>query len=165
MASRLFPMASTPPIPSYRPTLVIASMTQLRSLVAAALLALVGAGGAAAQTLSYADAGALIAKSCGGDIERFCATSNIGGGALKQCLSKAGSKVSQRCVADAQAAFASLEKRAAAQAAVPQVCKLDAERYCRGVKPGDGNYLTCLNTATKAVGAECQQTLADAGWN
>ena len=133
--------------------------------LAAVLLVAWGCASASAQTMSYKDAGALIAKSCGRDIERFCASVNIGDGAMKDCLLKVGSKLSPQCVGDYKTAEASLDKRAAAQASVPQLCELDARRYCKGVKPGDGNYLTCLNTASKVVSAGCQQALADAGWN
>ena len=133
--------------------------------LAVALFAASGGTPALAQTMSYKDAGALIAKSCGKDIVRYCANVNMGGGALKDCLARIEAKLSAQCVADYKTAQASLDKRAAAQAAVPSICELDARRYCKGVKPGDGNYLTCLNTASKVVSADCQQALADAGWN
>jgi hypothetical protein len=132
---------------------------------AAALLAAWGCASASAQTMSYKDAGALIAKSCGRDIERYCANVNMGGGALKDCLMKVEARLSPQCVTDYKTAQASLDKRAAAQAAVPSLCELDARRYCKGVKPGDGHYLSCLNMASKVVSGDCQQALADAGWN
>ena len=131
-----------------------------------ALASLVASSGLAqAQTMSYADAGALIAKSCSKDIERYCSRVNIGGTGMKDCLGKEEARLNPQCVSDYKMAVVSLDKRASAQAAVPQVCELDARRYCRGVKPGDGNYLTCLNTAQRAVSANCKQALADAGWN
>jgi len=140
-------------------------MTMRMMGFAVALLAAWGSTAVSAQTMSYKEAGGLIAKSCGKDIVRFCANVNMGGGALKDCLAKVEAKLNPQCVADYRTAQASLDKRAAAQAAVPSVCELDARRYCKGVKPGDGNYLICLNTATKVVSAGCQQALADAGWN
>jgi hypothetical protein len=133
--------------------------------LAAALLATGGHGGALAQTMSYSDAGALIAKSCGKDIERFCPKVNMGGGALKDCLMQVEAKLNPQCVTDYKAALVSLTKRANAQAAVLQVCKADARQYCRGVSPGNAHYLSCLNTATRVVSADCKQALADAGWN
>src|SRR5689334_16721438 len=81
-----------------------------------ALLAAMLSTAAAAQTMSYAQAGALIAKSCGKDIERYCSTINVGGGALKDCLTSDQAKVSPKCVADYRTVVASLDKRAAAQA-------------------------------------------------
>jgi hypothetical protein len=140
------------------------AMTRVMIGLVAALLAW-GTGAASAQTMSYSDAGALIAKSCGKDIDRYCAKVNMGGGALKDCLAKVGSKLSPQCSTDYGTALASLDKRANAQAAVPQLCKLDALRHCRGISPGDGHYLSCLNTASKVVSADCSQALADAGWN
>ncbi len=55
-------------------------MKGIRILLAAALLA--GSAVAAnAQTISYAQAGALLAKSCGADINKLCANVNLGNGA------------------------------------------------------------------------------------
>ncbi|GLS20670.1 hypothetical protein GCM10007874_36870 [Labrys miyagiensis] len=133
--------------------------------LAGALIAAGGPGVASAQTMSYSEAGALIARSCGKDITRFCAKVNMGGGALRDCLMKTQAKLNPQCVADYKAVSDSLAKRAAAQAAVPQVCKADARQYCNGVAYGNGHFLSCLNASTRVVSTSCKQALADAGWN
>lgn len=140
-------------------------MKLIQIALAGALVAAGGLGAASAQTMSYSEAGALIARSCGKDITRFCAKVNMGGGALRDCLMQAQAKLNQQCVADYKAVSDSLAKRAAAQAAVPSVCKSDARQYCNGVAPGNGHFLTCLNASTRVVSATCKQALADAGWN
>jgi hypothetical protein len=140
-------------------------MKLLAIVLATAFMAIGGSGTVSAQTMSYSQAGALIAGSCGKDIARLCPTVNMGGGALQDCMMKAQAKLSSQCVADFKAASASVTKRAAAQAAVPTVCKADARQYCNGVAAGDGRFLKCLNASKRVVSANCSQSLADAGWN
>ncbi|WP_413990447.1 hypothetical protein ACMDCR_31820 [Labrys okinawensis] len=141
------------------------TMKLMTIALATALMATGGFGAASAQTMSYSQAGALIASSCSKDIARFCPSANMGGGALHDCMMQAQAKLSPRCVADYKTVSASLAKRAAAQAAVPNVCKADARQYCNGVAYGNGHFLGCLNKSKRVVSADCTQALADAGWN
>ena len=128
------------------------------------IFALSGAG-AQAQTMSYAQAGALIAKSCGADIEKFCRGLNLGSGRIHGCLMQNQAKLSPACVRDYQAALADIQKRINAQASVFQVCRQDAAQFCKGVKMGDANLLNCLLDSVKVVDATCSGALVDAGWN
>jgi hypothetical protein len=138
----------------------------LRALAVAALIATAGfIPGASAQTMSYGDAGALLARSCGPDIEKFCAKVNLGGGAIQNCLARHEAQINPQCVTDYRMAVASLTARAAAQAAVPQLCQQDAAQYCQGVKPGDAHVISCLDKAKRVVSAACQGALLNAGWN
>lgn len=125
---------------------------------------LLSGAGASAQTMSYAQAGGLIAKSCGADIEKFCRGLNLGSGRIHDCLMTNQAKLSPACVSDYQAALASITKRVAAQAAAFTNCRRDAAEFCKGVKPGDANLLDCLLEADKVVSPTCTQTLTDAGW-
>ena len=132
--------------------------------LAAGILAGAGLTAASAQTMSYAQAGALLAQSCGKDITKFCSKANLGGGQIKDCLLQYQSKVNPQCLADYQTVVASLAKRAAAQAAAPKTCRNAAANYCQGTAPGNAHYLDCLLAASKVVGAACNQALTDAGW-
>ena len=132
--------------------------------LAAGILAGAGLSAASAQTMSYAQAGALLAQSCGKDIEKFCPKTNLGGGQIKDCLLQFQSKVSPQCVTDYQTVVASLAKRNAAQLAAPKACRNAAANFCQGTAPGDARYLDCLLAASKVVGAACNQALTDAGW-
>ncbi len=138
-------------------------MTGIRILLAAALLA-ASTAAAGAQTMSYAQAGALLAKSCGPDINKFCSKVNLGGGALRACLEGKISQVSSQCKTDYAVAMASISKRVAAQAAIYKLCNADAARLCQGMVPGDGNLLSCLLEATKVVSGPCNQAITDAGY-
>lgn len=128
------------------------------------LLCSVLGGGAQAQTMSYAQAGALIARDCGADIERHCRTVNLGNGALFNCLSENKAKVSPQCFADIDAVKASLARRIAAQHDALSLCAPDAAKLCQGVVAGDANILNCLQTASRAVSTRCKAALTDAGW-
>ena len=130
----------------------------------AALLLASTAGAASAQTLSYAQAGALIAKSCGPSIEKFCAKDNLGSGQIQQCLSQHQDQVPAQCFADYSTVVASISKRVAAQQGAFKICENNVRQFCSGVQPGDGNILNCLLESSKVVGASCKQVLLDAGW-
>lgn len=132
--------------------------------LAAAILATAGIGAATAQTMSYADAGALLAQSCGKDIEKYCPKANLGGGGVKDCMVQYETKISPQCIADYKTVVASLAKRQAAQLAAPKACRNAAANYCQGTEPGQAHYLDCLLAASKVVGAACNQALTDAGW-
>jgi tRNA1(Val) A37 N6-methylase TrmN6 len=138
-------------------------MKIIRFLLAAAVLA--GAGSAAqAQTMSYAQAGALLAKSCGPDINRLCANVNLGNGALHACMDRKISQVSDQCKRDYSLARASIAQRDAAQDSIAQVCNADTARLCPGMVPQDGNLLSCLLQATRVVSPACNQAITDAGY-
>lgn len=136
-----------------------------RYAIALAALMTIGLGGAAsAQTMSYAEAGALIAKSCGPSIEKYCSKLNIGSGQVQQCLQDNKANVPAQCFADYAAVVASITKRVAAQGEAYKVCENDIRQFCPGVKPGDAQILDCLNASTKVVRPACKQVILDAGW-
>lgn len=138
-------------------------MTGLRISLAA--LMLVGwASAAPAQTMSYAQAGGLLAKSCGPDINRLCPNANLGGGELKACMDGKISQVSAQCKADYALAVAGIAARDAAQDSIAKICNADARQYCSGMVPQDGNLLSCLLEATKVVSRACNQAITDAGY-
>ncbi|MDR6955863.1 hypothetical protein J2X65_005246 [Ancylobacter sp. 3268] len=130
----------------------------------AALALVVSAGGASAQTMSFADAGDLIAKACGASIERFCARDDIGTGKVASCLEQNKKDVPAQCFSALQAAEAGTAARLAAQKATFGLCQDDARQFCKGVKPGDANLLDCLLASSKVVSNACRQGLANAGW-
>jgi len=130
----------------------------------AALLLACTAGAASAQTMSYAQAGALIAKSCGPSIDKFCSKFNLGSGQIQQCLSQHQDQVPAQCFTDYSAVVASISKRVAAQEGAFKVCGNNVRQFCTGVQPGDGNILNCLLESSKVVSGSCKQVLLDAGW-
>ncbi len=120
--------------------------------------------GASAQTMSYAEAGALIAKSCGPSIEKYCAKENIGSRTIMDCLNSHKANVPQQCFTDFAAVQASIAKRVAAQSEIFKTCAATAAEFCPGVQLGDGQLRDCLVQAKKVVKGACLQSLRDSGW-
>ncbi|CAH1660910.1 cysteine rich repeat-containing protein [Chelatococcus asaccharovorans] len=139
-------------------------MIRLLPAFATAFLLCSFAVNASAQTMSYAQAGALIARSCGPYIERYCSNDNIGGGRVLGCLQANQANVPQQCFADYNAVIASISARTAAQSGAYSACQQDIAQYCQGIQPGDGNLRNCLVASKDVVGGQCRQTLINAGW-
>ena len=116
------------------------------------------------QTMSYADAMQRLAATCGSDIQKYCKGANLGREQVKDCLIANQAKVSPSCKTGWSAVFASLQKRATAQATILKTCELDIGRFCGGMQLGDGNILECMTMAIKRVSPTCRQTALDAGW-
>jgi outer membrane protein OmpA-like peptidoglycan-associated protein len=122
------------------------------------------AGTLSAQTIGYADAVDQLAVSCGADINKYCKNENLGGGRVRECLTRNQGKVSARCTGSVTALGALLQKRAAARASVMRVCDLDIKRRCSGVAAGDGNLMECFYKTKQNISPACQQAVADAGY-
>ncbi|WP_247658305.1 cysteine rich repeat-containing protein [Aquabacter sp. L1I39] len=120
--------------------------------------------GASAQTMSYSDAGALIAKSCGPSIEKYCPKDNLGTGKVMDCLKANQANVPQQCFTDYAAVIASISRRVEAQAEIFKTCAATAAEFCPGIQPGDGNLRDCLVQAKKVVKGACLKSLVDSGW-
>lgn len=118
---------------------------------------------AAAQTIGYAQAIDILAKSCGNDILKHCKGVNLGGGRIEACIAEKPG-VSAKCKADLVQVQALLAARAAAQAAVSEICNRDAQQFCKMTKPGKGNILNCLLKAAPSVSANCNAAIDAAGY-
>ena len=138
-------------------------MAYWKTIAAGIALAILAAAPASAQTISYAQAVDELAKACGADIGKYCKGINIGNG-MMACMQKNEARVTQNCKATFAATMASLNKRAAAQAAVPQICSGDIKRLCKEYDPGNGRILRCLLKFGNKVDAACNQAITDAGW-
>jgi OOP family OmpA-OmpF porin len=122
-------------------------------------------GAAVAQTVGYAEAIGQFAAACSQDMDKFCKTTNLGGGRTQQCLDQNQAGVSANCKATMSALRANLQKRAAARAAVLRACDVDIRRYCAGIQQGDGNLMECFYKARRNMSAQCQQNVVDAGYD
>lgn len=127
------------------------------------LACLTFAGGARADTISYADAVTVLAKDCGSDIKKLCKGLNLGNGAIQNCLEQKASKVSPTCTASLASVVASIQQRQAAQTNYAKICQHAIAQRCKGMR-GDGNILGCLIKSTKHISDECNQAITDAGW-
>jgi len=140
-------------------------MTKAIGLFIGALLisCVVMSGSAKAQTVSFADAAALLARDCGADIKKYCKGLNLGNNAIRNCLEENKANISPTCTAMAAAVATSIERRLAAQASVMKVCSGNAKTYCKGVV-GEAHILQCLARTERMDSEKCNQALMDSGW-
>lgn len=119
-----------------------------------------------AQTIGYAEAVRQLTAACGADIEKHCGGVRPGGGAIKACLAKNANKISGACTQTFENVFALLAKRAEAQAAVPQLCRADAERLCSNFRQGNARIIRCLTRSdnVRKVTNKCNDAITNAGW-
>jgi hypothetical protein len=152
-------------------------------MAAAALLGIALANVAAAQTPSSAQANA-IRQSCRADYQSYCASVPTGGSAALQCLQQNAGRLSPACqqavgaasgtahaapapTAPAQQTPPSSGRAAAAAPLSPrekaammrQACGMDYRTWCRGIRPGGGEALACLQSHGQSLSPGCQRAL------
>ena len=137
--------------------------TALVGLAVLGAMTALGPVRATAQTIGYAEAIDVLADSCGKDILTHCKGINLGGGRVEGCLAQ-NPKVSQTCKVDLVRVEQLLAARAAAQAAVGEICNRDAQQFCKMTKPGKGHILNCLLKAAPSVSANCNAAIDAAGY-
>jgi hypothetical protein len=118
---------------------------------------------AAAETISFGDASALLAKSCGAEITANCRGVNFDTNRLKECLYRNQDVLSAQCRTDSLRSFDAIQKRVAARTAVANVCGREIVKLCAGSTKETSKSVPCLMT-TKGVSRNCTQALDDAGY-
>jgi hypothetical protein len=118
---------------------------------------------AAAETMSFGDAAAMMAKGCGADIVAYCRGVNLDGNRLKECLSRNQDVASPQCKANYLASFEAIQKRIAARVTVAQSCRLEIIKLCHGSTKETSKSVPCLMTV-QGVGRNCTQAMVDAGY-
>ena len=138
-------------------------MSKLGILTAALICA--AASPALAQTISYGEAMDKLIAACGADVDKYCKDVRLGGNRIQDCLS-ANPGVSGICKVTLDEVNALLQKRAEAQAAVPELCKSEAKRLCENFREGRGRILRCLTREENArnVSKACNTAITNAGW-
>jgi hypothetical protein len=119
---------------------------------------------AAADTVSFEQAAALLGASCGKDIDTNCRGVNLDPTRLKDCLARNQDVVSPLCKVDSAKAFDAIQKRVAARAAVAKICERDATKFCAATPKENGKLLGCLLTLTRGLSVACTRAISDAGY-
>ena len=130
-------------------------------LLIAALLAVPSV--AAAETLSFGDAVAMLAKGCGTEITSYCRGVNLDGNRLKECLSRNQDVTSPQCKATYLQALDAIQKRIAARVTVANACTREIVKTCHGSTKETSKSVPCLVTA-QGVSRNCTQAMTDAGY-
>ena len=93
-----------------------------------------------------------VKAACKDDAARLCKDVKPGGGRIAACLKEHEADLSQGCK-DAIAA----KKEAIGKAR--DLCAPDAERFCKGVRPGRGRIAACLKGHESELSPECKGAL------
>jgi len=118
---------------------------------------------AAAETISFGDASAAIARSCGTDIRANCRGVNFDVTRLKECLYRNQDVTSPQCKTDFFQNFDAIQKRIAARVTVANACTREIVKLCGGSTKETSKSVPCLITA-EGVSRNCSQALGDAGY-
>jgi hypothetical protein len=122
-----------------------------------------GLGAASAQTMSYADAISQLAAACKNDIAKYCKGVPLGP-SLKACFDANLPRMTPQCQQTDATVYASISRRAAAQASIGEVCSADILRLC-GTSFADANLVVCMaGLAPDAMSPRCYRTFNDTGW-
>jgi hypothetical protein len=120
---------------------------------------------AAAETMSFESATAILAESCGKDIDANCLGVSLDAPRLRECLSRNQDSVSPQCRTDYIKAFDAIQKRIAARSAVGKLCQREKQKICADTQGKPGETIDCLLKAPpRGLGYGCGQALTQAGY-
>lgn len=91
---------------------------------------------------------------CRGDIERFCAEVEPGGGRIVECLQRHESELSQSCRESKRMMRADMKDK------MIDACRADASSLCPGKEVGTG-LLVCLKENKEKLSAGCKESMRD----
>ena len=112
---------------------------------------------AALATGAVAQAGAKKGEGpCAEDAKKFCGNERPGGGRIAKCMKSHESELTPSC----QSAIKAAEQRIQE---VREECKGDAEKFCKGIRPGQGRILACLKSHQSELAPACAAEFNRAG--
>jgi hypothetical protein len=128
------------------------------------ILVAVVPSGASAQTINFEQAAAMLAASCGKDIDNVCRGVNLDPVRLKECLRRNDDSISPNCRSDYPRAFSAIEQRVTARASLSKLCNWEMKHLC-GEAGGDlVKRLQCLLDSTKKATPNCNKAISAAGY-
>jgi hypothetical protein len=120
---------------------------------------------ATAETMSFENATAILAESCGKDIDANCLGVSLDAPRLKECLYRNQDSVSPQCRADNVKAFDAIQKRVAAHGAVGKLCEREKQKICADTQGKPGETIACLLKAPpRGISVGCSKALNEAGY-
>ena len=119
---------------------------------------------AAAETVSFEQAAALLGASCGKDIDDNCRGVNLDPNRLKECFLRNGDRISSKCRDDYPRAFSAIEQRVSARATLSKLCNWEMNHLCADVRQDPVKGLQCLLESTKKSTPNCNKAISAAGY-
>jgi hypothetical protein len=138
------------------------AMSPIRFLLLLLVLALPSP--AAAQAPNFEQATALLAASCGPDIDNVCRGVNLDPTRLKDCLRKNDDALSPKCKGDYLRAIGAIEQRVTARGKLVQLCNWELNRFCKEIRADRIKGLQCLLDSAKKGTPNCQKAIESAGY-
>jgi hypothetical protein len=89
---------------------------------------------------------------CRTDVQQFCQDVKPGGGRIAACMKEHRQDLSQSC----KSHITALEGKVRLFA---KACKGDFQKYCKGVKPGEGRVMFCLKEHEADLSDSCRTLL------
>ena len=93
--------------------------------------------------------------ACRADVEKLCKGVQPGGGRIAMCMKQHESELSPGCREAIAGAKKQIEEFA-------EACKPDAEKFCKGVQPGQGRIANCLSEHKGELSAACREKFEQA---
>jgi cysteine rich repeat protein len=88
------------------------------------------------------------AGPCTEDYKKFCANVTPGDGRIAKCMAGHHHELSPACQSAMKAAHDKIDRMAKA-------CKPDMDKWCKGIRPGDGRILSCLKGRESDLSPAC----------
>jgi len=118
----------------------------------------------AQQSMKFEEAGAMLAASCGKDIDDNCRGVNFDATRLRECLNRNQDVVSAKCKADFPTALGAIQQRITARTSLVKLCNWELKNLCGEVREDPVKGLQCLLDATKKATPNCNKAISAAGY-
>ena len=119
---------------------------------------------AAQQSMKFEEAAAMLAASCGKDIDDNCRGVNFDATRLKECLGRNQDVVSAKCKADFPTALGAIQQRITARTSLVKLCNWELKHLCGEVREDPVKGLQCLLESTKKATPNCNKAITAAGY-
>jgi len=119
---------------------------------------------AAQQSMKFEEAGAMLAASCGKDIDDNCRGVNFDATRLRECLNRNQDVVSAKCKADFPTALGAIQQRITARTSLVKLCNWELKHLCGEVREDPVKGLQCLLETTKKATPNCNKAISAAGY-
>jgi hypothetical protein len=118
----------------------------------------------AQQSMKFEEAAAMLAASCGKDIDDNCRGVNLDATRLKECLGRNQDVVSAKCKADFPTALGAIQQRITARTSLVKLCNWELKHLCGEVREDPVKGLQCLLESTKKATPNCNKAISAAGY-
>jgi len=118
----------------------------------------------AQQSMKFEEAAAMLAASCGKDIDDNCRGVNLDATRLRECLNRNQDVVSAKCKADYPTALGAIQQRITARTSLVKLCNWELKHLCGEVREDPVKGLQCLLDTTKKATPNCNKAISAAGY-